>query len=166
VQSRQIWSQHAYAVTHIDELGTVPKTSQWASNWTTAGLDNFRQNVPGEGNGNPIGDLTAQAGPFFSCSSGQAVFEEPVCNRGTAPVAAGVPVGFYVNGTKVCGATTTTALDVGQCENVSCTWPSTPSSQATQVNVTVVADDGGTTAECDSTNDKGLVENVFCLPPQ
>jgi hypothetical protein len=166
VQSRQIWSQHAYAVTHISETGVVPKTSQWASNWTTAGLNNFRQNVPGEGSGNPIGDLTAQAGPFFSCSSGQATFEEPVCNRGTAPVAAGVPVGFYVAGTKVCGATTTTALDVGQCENVSCTWPSTPASQATEVNVNVVADDGETTAECDSTNDKGLVENVFCLPPQ
>jgi hypothetical protein len=166
VQSRQIWSQHAYAVTHISENGTVPKTSQWASNWTTAGLNNFRQNVPGEGSGNPIGDLTAQAGPFFTCSGGQAVFQEPVCNRGTAPVGAGVPVGFYVAGTKVCSATTSTALDVGQCENVSCTWAASPTSQGAEVNVNVVADDGDTTAECDTTNDKGVVENVFCLPPQ
>ncbi|HEY5242235.1 MAG TPA: CARDB domain-containing protein [Polyangiaceae bacterium] len=166
VQSRQIWSQHAYAVTHISETGVVPKTSAWASNWTTAGLNNFRQNVPGEGSGNPIGDLTAQAGPFFTCSSGEAVFQEPVCNRGTAPVGAGVPVGFYVNGTKVCSATTSTPLDVGQCENVSCMWASTPSSQSTEVNVSVVADDGETTAECDTTNDKGVVENVYCLPPQ
>jgi hypothetical protein len=166
VQSRQIWSQHAYAVTHISETGTVPTTSTWTSNWTTAGLNNFRQNVPGEGSGNPIGDVTAQAGPFFTCSGGQAVFQEPVCNRGTAPIGAGVPVGFYVAGAKVCSATTSTALDVGQCENVSCTWASSPTSQGAEVNVSVVADDGETTAECDTTNDKGVVENVFCLPPQ
>jgi hypothetical protein len=166
VQSRQIWSQHAYAVTHISETGTVPKTSQWTSNWTTAGLNNFRQNVPGEADGNPIGDVTAQAGPFFTCSSGQAVFQEPVCNRGTAPIGAGVPVGFYVGGTKVCSATTATALAIGQCETVSCTWANTPTTQATEVNVTVVADDGETTPECDTTNDKGLVEDVFCTPSQ
>ncbi|HEY6463248.1 MAG TPA: CARDB domain-containing protein, partial [Polyangiaceae bacterium] len=166
VQSRQIWNQHAYAVTHVNEDGTIPKTSAWVSNWTTTGLNNFRQNVPGEADGNPIGDSTAQAGPFFSCSSGQAVFEEPVCNRGTAPLAAGMSVGFYVNGAKVCSATTATALDVGKCETVSCTWASPPTTAGSEVNVTVVTDDGGSVAECDTSNDKGLVEGVFCTPPQ
>ena len=166
VQSREIWNQHAYAVTHINEDGTVPKTSQWAANWTTAGLNNFRQNVPGSPDGNPIGDVTAQAGPFFTCSSGQAVFNEPICNRGTAPLPAGIQVGFYVNGMKVCSATTGMALDIGKCTNVSCTWATPPPNQAMEVNVTVVADDGGSVAECDTTNDKGIVEDVFCTPPQ
>src|SRR5206468_3974902 len=58
VRSRSIWSQHAYAVTHVNEDGTVPRTSQWATNWTQSGLNNFRQNVPGVVNGNALGDLT------------------------------------------------------------------------------------------------------------
>src|SRR6185312_15007558 len=33
VRSRMIWNQHAYAVTNVNEDGTIPKTSQWASNW-------------------------------------------------------------------------------------------------------------------------------------
>lgn len=166
VQSRQIWNQHAYAVTHVNEDGTIPPTASWAANWTTTGLNNFRQNVPGEADGNPVGDLTAQAGMFYTCSGGSAVFEEPVCNRGTAPVAAGVTIGFYEGTTEVCSAKTATPLNVGDCETVSCTWKTPPASAGTEVNITVVADDGSKTPECDTTNDKGLVVDVFCVPPQ
>jgi hypothetical protein len=166
VRSRQIWSQHAYAVTHINEDGTIPKTSQWSANWSTPSLNNFRQNVPGTADGTAIGDITAQAGVFYACNSGQAVFAEPICNRGTAPVGAGIPVGFYVGTTKVCSATTTAPLNPGQCEDVSCTWPTPPTSAGSEINVTVVANDGGGVTECDTSNDKGLVENVFCQPPQ
>jgi hypothetical protein len=164
VRSRTIWNQHAYAVTNINEDGTVPTTSAWAANWTTPSLNNFRQNVPGMGAGNAVGDLTAQAGPFFSCSGSGAVFAEPVCNRGSAPVGAGVAVGFYVGGTQVCTTNTTTPLQVGACETVSCTWSSPPTTQGMAANVDVVANDGGHTAVCYA-NDKGLVEGVFCVPP-
>lgn len=166
VQSRQIWNQHAYAVTHVNEDGTIPSTSTWGANWSTTGLNNFRQNVPGEADGNPLGDLTAQAGMFYTCSGGAVQFEEPICNRGTAPVAAGVAVGFYAGGTKVCSATTQTPLGVGQCEVVQCTWATPPGTASGEVNVNVVVDDGGKTPECDPGNDKGLVVDVYCVPPQ
>jgi hypothetical protein len=166
VQSRQIWNQHAYAVTNIAEDGTVPSTSMWPANWSTTGLNNFRQNVPGEADGNPEGDVTAQAGSFFTCAGGQATFAEPICDRGTAPVAAGVNVGFYVNGTKVCSGQTTQAIAVGKCVTVSCTWTSPPGTMASEVNVSVVADDGGATPECDTSNDDGLVTDVFCTMGQ
>jgi hypothetical protein len=166
VQSRQIWNQHAYAVTNTAENGSIPSTSTWTANWSTAGLNNFRQNVPGEADGNPEGDVTAQAGSFFTCGGGQATFDEPICNRGTAPVAAGVNVGFYVNGMKVCSATTTSAIAVGKCVTASCTWASPPSGKGGEVNVDVVADDGGGTPECDTGNDKGLVTDVFCAMGQ
>ena len=94
------------------------------------------------------------------------MFDEPICNRGTAPVAAGVPVGFYVANKVVCSAKTATPLSIGQCEAVSCTWATPPTSQATEVNVEVVVDVGGTVPECDTTNDDGLVVDVFCEPPQ
>jgi len=164
VRSRTIWNQHAYAVTNVNEDGTIPKTSAWAANWTTAGLNNFRQNVPGTGSGANIGDLTAQAGTFFTCSGSQADLAVPVCNRGTAPVGAGVTVGFYVGSTQVCTTATTLPLQVGTCETVDCTWATPPTSEATATNVNVVANDGGQTAVCYA-NNKGLVENVFCIPP-
>ena len=164
VRSRTIWNQHAYAVTHVNEDGTVPKTSQWVSNWTTAGLNNFRQNVPGEADGKDIGDLTAQAGAFSTCSSGGAVLSVPICNRGTAPVGAGIPVGFYVGTIKVCSAMTPSAIAVGTCVMTSCTWASPPTSMASETDVTVVPNDGDLTQECDTQNNHGLVEKVFCTP--
>jgi hypothetical protein len=135
------------------------------ANWTTTGLNNFRQNVPGvEVDGNPVGDLTVQAGMFYTCSGGEAVFAEPVRNRGTAPAAAGVTIGFYNGTMKVCSATTATPLAVGHCENVSCTWKTPPGSAASEVSITGVADDGSKTPECDTTNDRGLVADVFRVP--
>jgi hypothetical protein len=166
VPSRAIWNQHAYSVTNVNENGTVPKTSTWSANWTTKGLDNFRENVPGNPDVKAAPDLTAQAGPNFACNGGSAVFAAPVCNRGTAPVGAGVVVGFYSGsadgGMKLCSATTTTALQVGQCEAVSCAWASPPTSAASAVNVTVVANDGNGTPVCDDKNNVGLVESVYC----
>ena len=166
VPSRSIWNQDAYSVTNVNENGTVPKTSAWAANWTTTGLNNYRENVPGNPDVKAAPDLTAQAGPNFSCGSGDAIFAAPVCNRGTAPVGAGVVVGFYAGsadgGTKLCSATTMTALQIGQCEPVSCTWTAPPTTQGTQVEVTVVANDGDGTPVCDPKNNLGLVENVFC----
>jgi hypothetical protein len=166
VRSREIWNQHAYAVTNVNDDGTIPKTSTWAPNWSTTGLNNFRQNVPGTPNGKAIGDLTAKAGTYFTCSGTSVVFEEPICNRGTAPIGAGVPVGFYVGSKKVCSGATATALGVGDCETVSCTWSSPPQTSGAEVDVTVVANDGDTKSECDTTNDTGLVVDVFCSPPK
>ena len=139
-----------------------PEDEHWAANWTTTGLNNFRQNVPGTPDGNAIGDVTAKAGTFFTCSDGSAVFSEPICNRGTAPIGAGVPVGFYVGTKEVCSAATTKALAVGTCETVSCTWTSPPTTEAGEVNVVVVANNGDTKAECDTSNDKGMVLDVYC----
>jgi hypothetical protein len=89
-----------------------------------------------------------------------------VCNRGTAPVAMGVPVGFYVGANKVCSTTTMAPIAVGKCITVDCTWTTPPPAASGAVNVKVVVDDGGKTPECDTSNDQGLVADVFCIPPQ
>ncbi|MEZ4221624.1 MAG: CARDB domain-containing protein [Polyangiaceae bacterium] len=162
VRSRTIWNQHAYHVTHVNENGTVPKTSAWQKNWLDPDLNNFRQNVPGDANGKDIADVTAGVAGF-SCGAGGAVLNAPVCNRGSAPLGAGVPVGFYDGSTQVCSATTSKALNPGECESVSCTWANPPTSQ--KKDIQVVADDGGANTECKEGNNQGSVLGVVCQPP-
>lgn len=161
VRSRAIWNQHAYAVTNVNEDGTIPKTSAWQKNWTQAGLNNFRQNVPGTANAFDIGDLTSQASSSFACNGSTAVLATPVCNRGTAPIGAGVSVGFYNGSNKACGAKTKGVLAPGACESVSCEWTSPPSNTP-GVDIEVRPNDDGAIAQCDPNNDKGLVKAVFC----
>lgn len=161
VRSRSIWNQHAYAVTNVNEDGTIPKTSAWLKNWSQAGLNNFRQNVPGTVNAFDIGDLTSQVSATFVCKGTTAVLATPVCNRGTAPVGAEVSVGFYVGSIKACGAKTKGVLQPGACETVSCDWTAPPTNTP-GVDVTVVPNDDGALAQCDPNNDKGLVKAVFC----
>jgi hypothetical protein len=164
VKSRTIWSQHAYAVTHIDDDGTVFRSSQWVDNWKVPGLDNFRQNVPGTKNGKATGDLTAGASSGFTCGPSGATLSAPICNRGADSVGAGISVGFYVSGKAVCGAKTTKALAPGECEAVSCAWAAPPAQSGAAVDVVVKANDDGKYVECHTGNDDGAVLQVFCKP--
>ena len=116
VQSRQIWNQHAYAVTDVNEDGTIPTTSTWAPNWSTTGLNNFRQNVPGEADGNPEGDLTAQAGSFFTCAGGQATLRRADLQPRHGPGGRRACTSASTSGgKKVCSGQTTTSIAIGQC---------------------------------------------------
>jgi hypothetical protein len=77
-----------------------------------------------------------------------------------------VVVGFYLGsgpdaGPALCSATTATALQIGQCETVSCTWASPPTTGGSAVDVTVIANDGNGIPTC-ANNNRGLVEHVFC----
>lgn len=162
VRSRTIWSQHAYHVTHIGEDGIVPKTSAWKKNWLDPTLNNFRQNVPGDASGQDIPDMTTGIAGF-SCGGSGANLTAPVCNRGTAPIGAGVKVGFYDGTTKVCEAVTTKALNPGECETVSCVWSTPPT--AVPVDIKVISDDDSSKTECKEGNNEGSVLGVKCKPP-
>lgn len=164
VRSRTVWNQHAYAVTNVNDDGTIPKTDVWMNNWDNPKLNNFRENVPGAVNGLATGDATAGASNTYSCSGAGAALTAPVCNRGSSPIGAGLSVGFYVAGAKVCATTTTQALQPGACATVGCTWADPPTSQPLAVSVDVIADDNGAYKECKTGNDHGTVLAVFCTP--
>jgi hypothetical protein len=166
VRSRTIWNQHAYAVTHVNEDGTVPKTSDWAKNWETPGLNNFRQNVPGTADGKLMADLTAGASETFVCGGTKATLSAPVCNRGADAIGDGVMVAFYDGAELICSAQTTTALQPGECEKVSCTWDTPPTAQGERTDVRVVVDADGYLTECHKGNNEGVVYGVFCAPPR
>jgi hypothetical protein len=165
VKSRMIWNQHAYAVTHINEDGTVPATANWNNNWFDPLLNNFRQNVPGDPHGNALPDTTAGASIDYLCAGNTATLRVSVCNRGATAAAAGISVGFYVSGQLVCQTSTADVLDVEECELVSCAWTGAPASPASAVDVDVIADDGGGVTECKEGNNTGVVLDVYCEPP-
>jgi hypothetical protein len=102
VQTRPVWNQHTYHVTNVGDDGTIPKNE--ASNWTVAGLNNFRQNkqVGGEF-GAP--DAVVTLLPNCAKPYGVRVF---VRNVGSAPMPAGVTVNVHREGGKLLGTTTTT----------------------------------------------------------
>jgi hypothetical protein len=175
VPSRAIWNQHAYAVTNVNDDGTVPKTSAWKQNWKDPTLNNFRMNVQGKLDPKAAPDLTSTANAppgvpvTLSCTDGTLHLEAKICNRGTFPVGAGEPLTFYQGDPSakmpICTAMTMSALMPGMCEVVGCDWMNAP---ASPTNVTMVADDDGTgtapTSECDATNNLGTLAGVACNP--
>jgi hypothetical protein len=172
--SRTIWNQHAYAVTAISETGVVSRTSEWTQNWTDPDLNNFRQNVQGEVSADAIADATSRGAPWRCEPDGAAALEAAVCNRGTAPIGAGIPVTFYVGDPAACvvvpGCTVRTEVILwpGECATVGCGWAEPPTEAA---DLTVVADDDGSCVpfvgerECSEGNNRATIQGVRCEAP-
>jgi hypothetical protein len=169
--SRTIWNQHAYAVTHVLENGSVARTSDWDQNWTVPGLNNFRQNSQGEGQFGAVADMTSRGASAACTSGGQSELSVTVCNRGAAPVGAGLPVTFYAGDPADCQpiagcvVATDRTLAPGECVDVGCLWE-TPGAAA--IDVHVVADDDGTCSasvgerECHEGNNSTVLPGVAC----
>ncbi len=162
VNTRSIWNQHAYSVTNIDGTGKVPRTSQWLQNWKQPGLNNFRQNAPGDGvTAGAVPDLTVKRAKV-ACGAGGPTITAEVCNRGTEPVGVGIPIAIYAAGNPPelrCVATTTERIFPGLCTTASCQWTG-----PTGDGVVVVDDRGnstGTNLECREDNNS-LAISVEC----
>ncbi|MCC6872997.1 MAG: hypothetical protein IT378_01715 [Sandaracinaceae bacterium] len=164
--SRPVWNQHAYAVTHVGERGSIPRASAVAVNWRTSGLNNFRQNVQGdlEALGTPDLTTTAISNRLrVPCEAdGTATLRARVCNRGSLPMAAGFVVAFRdgaQDGPELCRASSDVFLGVGECGETSC-MAVLPLDRA--IDVYVVADPDATSGECYEGNNFGLQPNVAC----
>ncbi len=131
--SRPVWNQHAYYITHITDDARVPKASEALNNWQVPELNNFRQNSQGSIGQLNIADLTVELtdlGNLCLLRAGSVDLQAEVCNRGTNPVQDGVVVQFLettdpnqpIEDAKVvCETMTTKLLLPGQCEIVGCT---------------------------------------------
>jgi hypothetical protein len=161
--SRPIWSQHAYAVTHVGDRGEIPRSSAVAINWRDPDLNNFRQNVQGdlEALGAPDLTSTGEREPFrVECMGGRGDVEARVCNRGTLPVPAGTPIGFRLgaeDGMEVCRTALASTLAPGECETVVCSVPL----DMDPADVYVVADPDAARDECYEGNNVALLR-VAC----
>jgi FG-GAP-like repeat len=93
VPTRRVWTQHTYHVSNATSDGNVPLSE--ADNWTTAGLNNYRQNVQGDGVFNAP-DLTVDLTIGLSlCGQGQLELRARVSNIGALGVLPGVDVSFF-----------------------------------------------------------------------
>jgi len=164
--SRPIWSQHAYAVTHVGDRGEIPRSSAWMANWRDPSLNNFRQNVQGALDALGLADLTAasEAGPLsVLCEPGMvATLPAQICNRGTLPLAAGTEIAFRVgatDGPELCRAPVPVALTIGMCTEVTCTGTLPMDS----VDLYVVVDPDGLEEECWEGNNFAVLRDVRCM---
>jgi hypothetical protein len=165
VNTREIWNQHAYDVTDVTDDGRIPRTSDRVRNWTVPGLNNFRQNAPGNGSGvGEVPDLTVHA-VKTTCMGNDASVVVEICDRGTEPVADGLEVAVYAGDPPTavaCVATTDVPVKPGTCIEAVCTWTDAKGS------ATVVVDDDGTgmgaNSECHEDNNSFVVTGVACAP--
>jgi len=170
--SRPVWNEHTYTVTNVSDTGVIPASHLRGQNWLTPGLNNFRQNTQGSLAPNAAPDLTAGPGTAGMClamgTMASVTLTSPVCNRGAAPVAAGIQVAFDVadtdgGATVACTTTTSMMLAAGACETVHCTWSTaTPGSVYTLV---VIPDPLHSTLQCLDGNDDGTASRVDCTSP-
>jgi RHS repeat-associated protein len=151
VGTRQIWNQHTYHITNVNDDGTIPTVE--ANSWEVH--NTYRLNAQPGQDPRLAPDLVpsyvrvVEAGPELTVTA-------RVGNAGAMFVAAGVDVTFYdgdprAGGVKLGTVRTTRRLDPGQFEDVSLTVPAVGLSE-----VWVAADDDGTgrgrVGECDEDN--------------
>jgi hypothetical protein len=93
VRTRPFWNEHDYHVTNITSSGGTPAPE--TANWEVDGLNNFRQNVQGEGVFNAPDLVVDLEVNMASCPTG-CTLTAVVRNTGSLGVVAGVEVGFYL----------------------------------------------------------------------
>jgi hypothetical protein len=152
--------------TNVAEDGTIPTVE--ASNWTTPGLNNFRQNVQPEGEF-AAPDLVVSG--YADCLDGLRATAR-VRNLGQAAVPAGVPVGFYEGdpnqgGALLGTATTTKVLYPAEAQELVLELPQLPPSFVDGSKPLVLVVDDGMPEhpwhECRTDNNTATLEPA-CKP--
>ncbi|WP_425437644.1 kelch repeat-containing protein [Melittangium boletus] len=172
VNTRGLWNQHAYSVTHINDDGTIPPYS--VTPWTR-GFNAFRSNSQGTATLTPFAapDVKVVSEVLSSCDSTTfaLTLSAHVRNDGDASASAGLPVAFYQGepgaGGKLLGTVPVpTRLAPGSVVRVELRLPTAPGLRA---KVWAVADDDGTghgrERECDERNNSAANEvSLQCAP--
>jgi len=169
--SRPVWNQHHYSVTHINDQVEVPPANVVEANWLVDDLNNLRQNSQGAFGKLQIADLTVELSDLdvlCSFNGGTIDLQAEVCNRGTNSVVDGVVVQFLETlepdqpideAMVVCETQTTKLLNPGDCELVICTADLVGSG-----NVFVDVDPEDAIADCHPGNNLGA--DAFELCPE
>ncbi|MFQ5492225.1 MAG: LamG domain-containing protein, partial [Phycisphaerae bacterium] len=176
VNTRAIWNQHPYSITHVNEDGSIPLYIP--PNWLGGGPpddpapNTFRSNTQGSARCpvNAAPDLTAS---LVRCDVNTGTVTARIGNGGAVDVAAGAAVSFYdgdplSGGALLISTSTLVTLAPGTWEDISVSLTLPPGTSS----LFVVADDtgaldlsdqiDGTILECDEVNNIGGGTDV-CL---
>jgi hypothetical protein len=166
VNTRPIWNQHAYSVTHVNNDGSIP--ARPATNWLTSGLNTFRANTQGNGSLSPF----AAADLTISPVDGECMqrLQARVRNQGEAAASAGLKIAFYrddpaAGGTLVGVTTLSKKLEAGS--EVIVELPVHPPPAGVTRVWAVVDDDGtgtGRESECREDNNTTVLK-LDVTPP-
>ncbi|PCC75292.1 hypothetical protein SAMN02745121_03985 [Nannocystis exedens] len=168
VPTRRVWTQHTYHVTGTTSAGNVP--AKEADNWTTPGLNNYRQNVQGEGVFNAP-DLTVELSIGLGFCAEQLELIATVRNEGALGVPAGVIVDFYqgqdATGTLLQSTVTAAALLPGGSEKVKLLVQAPPGDMTADfyVEIDEASKGDGAILECNEDNNSDLTTSAACPAP-
>ncbi|MEZ4385417.1 MAG: CARDB domain-containing protein, partial [Nannocystaceae bacterium] len=166
VPTRKVWTSHTYHVTNTGADGNVPMVE--SDNWTVPGLNNYRQNVQGEGVFNAP-DLTVDLSVGLELCLNELLLQATVWNKGSQGVPAGVEVSFYegpdANGVLLGTVITDKALLPGGSVKVSLQIPAPAEPTDYYVEVDKASMGDGDVLECLEDNNDGKVTAVQCPKP-
>ncbi|MGE0791145.1 MAG: FG-GAP repeat domain-containing protein [Sandaracinaceae bacterium] len=173
VGTRTLWNQHAYSVSNVcggrGDACTAPATygdipQSQVANWSVGFLNNFRQNIQGEGIFDaPDATVTLEV----ECTM-PVTLRAGVRNLGAAVLAAGVEVAVYIVESGVerelGRGTTTGSLFPGQVEIVTITAPSDVTADGNTFRARIVVDPAMPTfQECRTDNNQSEDVLVRCF---
>jgi len=163
VPTRKVWTQHAYHVTNATSSGNVPLLEE--NNWTMPGLNNYRQNVQGNGVFNAPDLAIDLSVGLQQCHLNQIVLTARISNVGALGVFAGAPVEFYlgtdVNGDYLGIVETTEPLLPGASTVVTLTVEA-PEEAADYYAVVNRHGTATTVEECDASNNEDYTTGIYC----
>ncbi|MDC0666832.1 FG-GAP repeat domain-containing protein [Nannocystis radixulma] len=165
VPTRKVWTQHTYHVTDADSAGNPPMSEE--ANWTVASLNNFRQNVQGEGVFNAA-DLTVSLAADLNDCSDALVLVATIYNEGALGVPPGIDVSFHEGtdntGVKLGVKPTSEQILPGGSTQVK--WEvKPPPDKNNKKNFFAEIDPGnddGLIQECNEDNNGAVVTEAFC----
>ena len=165
--ARQVWNQHSYTITNINDDLSVPATQ--TQNFTV--YNSYHSGLAGAP-GEAIGaDLSAEilASCVDDCDRGWFIVTARVQNNGTSEVPAGTLVSIYAEIDGVDTPLTTEALAdpvASGMTSEAITFAVAKEDIASAKKLWVYADDNGgktgTVAECDETDNGAVVKGPFC----
>lgn len=151
VNTRQIWNQHTYHITNVNDDGTIPRIEQ--NNWDV--YNNYRCNVLTKSHALSTSDANVSYITVDNANFPTAVnLSARIGNGGAIALPANVNIDFYdgdpSNGGILIGsATTSKEINAGAYEDVSITWNNPVAGAHT---VFAVADANNTITECSKNN--------------
>lgn len=151
VPTRPIWNQYSYHVTNVTASGDVP--AREADNWSTPGLNNYRQNVQGGLIANAP-DLEVALEAAGRCATSEIRLSAVIRNAGSRGVPPGVEVLFVRTDVApevvVAATATASALLPGGSERITVTASEIPTDVDLVFEVRVDGADAAT--ECDESD--------------